>query len=749
MGGEKRGFKDLRPLSRELAGRFAAVRAASVALAAPLSDEDCSAQSMPDASPVKWHLAHMTWFFETFVLVPAANGYTPSNPLFRDLFNSYYNSVGAQFSRAQRGLLSRPSRESVSAWRSEIDTAMGALLEADDLPPATLALIELGLAHEEQHQELMLTDVKHLFSHNPLQPAYAGRWPLTTILPKPCGWIAYAGGLHEIGHAGGGFAFDNEGPAHRVWLEPFELATHPVNNGQWLGFIEDCGYQRPELWLAAGWDRVCSEGWSAPLYWRKRDGNWRCFTLHGDSPIDRHAPVAHVSFYEAEAFARWAGGRLPTEAEWEVAARQVEPVGNFADSQAFHPLAPGAHITAGRPEQMFGDVWEWTRSDFQPYPGYKPAAGAVGEYNGKFMVGQQVLRGGSCATAPGHIRASYRNFFPPDVRWQFSGLRLARDGKMMAASRPAVRQLAGLSDDPGALLAEGLDAEPPRIASGNFYDRLGSRLFEAITELPEYGLTRTETAIFTSNADAIAAEVRRRLGAGFQMVDLGAGNCQKAQALLPFLKPGRYVAVDISVDFLATALERVQISWPGEVAGLGMDFVRGFALPPELADRPTLYFYPGSSIGNFTPDEALRFLNQLRAVVADSAILIGVDMDKDPAVLEAAYDDSAGVTAAFNRNVLNSVNRQLGSDFRLEDWRHVARYDADATRIEMYLEATRTAAVRWPGGGRTFAAGDRIRTEISTKWTRDGLSGLLIGGGFANPRIWTDPELGFAVAVAG
>ncbi|HEY8252074.1 MAG TPA: ergothioneine biosynthesis protein EgtB [Burkholderiales bacterium] len=399
---------------------YAAIRRATVALTAPLSAEDCALQSMSDASPAKWHLAHTTWFFETFVLEPHVRGYRAFDPAYRVLFNSYYHGIGDRHPRPERGMLSRPSLDEVLAYRNHVDEA---LLAANDLPAA---LLELGLHHEQQHQELILTDVKHLLSRNPLKPAYQKHWPLTPIRARAPRWIGFAGGLHEVGHAGPGFAFDNETPRHRVWLEDFQIASHPVTHGDFLDFIDDGGYRRPELWLSAGWDLVRARGWQAPEYWLRRDDRWHTFTLHGEAPVDRNTPICHVSFFEAEAFARWAGARLPTEAEWEIAAQGAPREGNFVESGALHPLALREDPSPGTLAQAYGDVWEWTRSDYGPYPGYRPAPGAVGEYNGKFMCGQYVLRGGSCATPASHIRATYRNFFPPDARWQFSGLRLAK-----------------------------------------------------------------------------------------------------------------------------------------------------------------------------------------------------------------------------------------------------------------------------------------------------------------------------------
>ena len=402
---------------------YRAVRRATLDLVAPLSAEDCAVQSMPDASPAKWHLAHTTWFFETFVLQPHLPGYRVFDGAFRYLFNSYYNAIGKRHPRPERGMLSRPPLDEVLAYRRHVDDAMLAVRE---MPEAAAKLVELGLHHEQQHQELILTDLKHLLSRNPLKPAYQKTWPLTPVHARARSWIAFAGGLHEVGHDGAAFAFDNETPRHRVWLEDFEIASHPVTHGDFVDFIDDGAYRRPELWLSAGWDTVQARGWQAPEYWERLEGAWHTFTLHGLAPIDRNAPICHVSFFEAEAFARWAGARLPTEAEWEVAARGASLAGNFLESGALHPLALREEPVPRTLAQAFGDVWEWTRSDYAPYPGYRPAAGAVGEYNGKFMCGQYVLRGGSCATPASHIRATYRNFFPPEARWQFSGLRLAK-----------------------------------------------------------------------------------------------------------------------------------------------------------------------------------------------------------------------------------------------------------------------------------------------------------------------------------
>jgi ergothioneine biosynthesis protein EgtB len=417
-----------RDLERQIwIGRYQAVRAASLALAAPLSAEDQQVQSMPDVSPTKWHLAHITWFFETFVLRPHSAEYREYDGRFGFLFNSYYETVGNRTPRHQRGLISRPGIEQVRLYRAHVDAAMQRLMQTAgaQLWPRLAPLIELGLNHEQQHQELSLMDIKHVLSCNPLQPAYAEAPPPLARATAALGWVAQPGGLVQIGHSGGGFAFDNEGPRHSVWLEPFSLADRLITCGEYRAFIEDGGYRTPRHWLSEGWATVQAEGWSAPLYWRQQAQGWSVFTLHGPRALVDSEPVVHVSYYEADAFARWAGKRLPTEAEWESAAAADLPVdGNFCESGHLHPIA--APAGAGL-RQMFGDVWEFTASPYVGYPGFRPDEGAIGEYNGKFMVNQMVLRGGACVTPAGHVRATYRNFFPAHARWMFGGIRLADD----------------------------------------------------------------------------------------------------------------------------------------------------------------------------------------------------------------------------------------------------------------------------------------------------------------------------------
>jgi ergothioneine biosynthesis protein EgtB len=412
------------PESRNnLAADYAAVRGLSLAIAAPLSDADACLQPMPDASPAKWHLAHTTWFFETFVLRDHLPGYRAYDDSYAYLFNSYYEGEGERHPRARRGMISRPSLDEVRAWRAAVDAV---LLAAIDRLPADLII--LGLNHEQQHQELMLMDLTATFFENPLRPAvWESMAGAPAAMPAPLAWRDGREGLVEIGHDGSGFAFDNEGPRHKVWLHPHQLADRPVTNSEWQAFMADGGYTNPLLWLSDGWAWVQAEAVGAPLYWvkdgPKERGGWQRFALDGLRPVNPAEPVCHISYYEADAYARWAGARLPTEAEWEAASEGQDPhSGNQLDAAG--PVRPLPSEGGG---QSFGDVWEWTGSAYLPWPGFQPAAGAVGEYNGKFMVSQMVLRGGCCATPRGHMRASYRNFFYPHQRWMYSGLRLARD----------------------------------------------------------------------------------------------------------------------------------------------------------------------------------------------------------------------------------------------------------------------------------------------------------------------------------
>lgn len=414
--------------NRSLVEQYKQVRQFTEQLCEPLVTEDYVIQSMPDVSPTKWHLAHTTWFWETFVLAPALPDYHSLHPQYAYLFNSYYNSIGQRHCRVKRGFISRPTVQETYEYRHYVDEHMFDLLEKLDERRLTelTPIITIGLHHEQQHQELMVTDFKHVLSCNPLNPAYLTRMPTQAAHVPALEWVSFPEGIHRIGHEGDSFSFDNEGPRHRQFVQAFKMASRLVTNGEYLQFMQDGGYENPLLWLSDGWNTVRGEEWTAPLYWENHDGHWWMMTLNGLREVDTSEPVCHVSYYEADAYARWADKRLPTEAEWEIAAQNVPVQGNFVESGLYHP-APLNAPTQGKLAQMYGDVWEWTQSAYLPYPGFKPAAGAVGEYNGKFMCNQFVLRGGSCATSLSHIRRTYRNFFPPNARWQFMGVRLAKD----------------------------------------------------------------------------------------------------------------------------------------------------------------------------------------------------------------------------------------------------------------------------------------------------------------------------------
>ena len=399
--------------------RYRDIRNTTLQITSPFSAEDLMLQSMPDASPAKWHLAHTTWFFETFILSPNLPGYKSFDPRFKQLFNSYYKQLGSHPYRGARGLMSRPSLDEVRSYREHVDAAMLRYLEMAD--ENTSGLIEVGLNHEQQHQELILTDIKHALWSMPLRPERVDG-PFAVKNAEPLQWIEFQGGIYKIGYEGSGFSFDNESPRHEVLLTPFKLASRLVTNAEYLEFMNDGGYRRSELWLSDGWDTFSAQGWKSPFYWEDRDGRWFDFSYDGMREVDPAAPVCHVSYYEADAFAHWSNARLPREDEWEVAAQQCSTQGTFLESGKLRPQpASGKGL-----QQMFGDLWEWTASPYVAYPGFTPAPGAIGEYNGKFMCNQFVLRGGSCATPESHIRASYRNFFPPHVRWQFMGIRLAK-----------------------------------------------------------------------------------------------------------------------------------------------------------------------------------------------------------------------------------------------------------------------------------------------------------------------------------
>lgn len=408
--------------------RYRDVRSTTLSLCEGLEAEDMLVQSMPDVSPTKWHLAHVSWFFEAMLLSTELPGYRPLNERYHHLFNSYYQSLGDPYPRSKRGLLSRPTAKEVLEYREHVDNAMHDLLAkaSPELLESLIPRLELGLQHEQQHQELLLMDIKHVFATNPLRTAYREQSAKRTSEPTPMNWLAFDGGDVLVGADGIGFSYDNEQPRHRVSLEPFEIASRPVNAGEYLAFIEDGGYRDSRHWLSDGWDLVCGEQWSAPLYWEQAGSDWHVMTLAGMRALDPHETLCHLSYYEADAYATWAGCRLPNEYEWERAAGTEKLSGNFLESQILHPLAPKSSVDKSGLRQIFGDVWEWTSSPYAGYPGYKPFSGALAEYNGKFMINQLVLRGGSCVTPQAHLRRSYRNFYYPSQRWMFSGLRLAR-----------------------------------------------------------------------------------------------------------------------------------------------------------------------------------------------------------------------------------------------------------------------------------------------------------------------------------
>ncbi|HTC52852.1 MAG TPA: ergothioneine biosynthesis protein EgtB [Steroidobacteraceae bacterium] len=726
------------PESGALEKFFHAIRRASCLLTAELSDADATAQSMTDASPAKWHLAHTTWFFETMVLLPHLPGYRLFDDRYNYLFNSYYETLGERHPRCARGLLTRPTLDTVYAYRDHVDAGITRVLRRS--PGLEISnLIDLGCHHEQQHQELLLTDILHLFAQSPLRPAFKAPEPLPVNARSGMAleYLPFAGGVVQVGHCGPGFAFDCEAPRHRLILEPYQLANRQVTNGEWLEFMRDGGYRNPLLWLAEGWDAVRSQGWSAPLYWEEHEGIYWSMTLRGPQLVDLEAPVTHVSFFEAEAFARWAGKRLPTEGEWEHAAAMVPREGNFADSGRLRPMAaPAVHGM----RQMFGDVWEWTRSPFQPYPGFAPPGGAIGEYNGKFMSGQFVLRGGSCATPASHIRHTYRNFFAPTARWQFAGLRLAQDGPAAGFARNPGPGAAGFCAD----VVAGLSRPRKSLPSRWLYDDRGSELFEQITQLPEYYPTRTETQILREQARDIA----EFCGANRTLLEYGAGAGIKTEILIQALhNPRLYVPVDIAADFLDQTTARFRRLFP-ELATrpVAADFTHDFALPEWIPLLNRVAFFPGSTIGNLDRHEAAAFLQRMRAHVGRGGkALIGADLRKPLEVLLPAYEDAAGVTGCFNLNLLMRINRELGGDFALENFSHAARWNENEAAVEMHLVSQCAQSVRIAGRQFEFTSGESIHTESSRKYDIEGFTSLANHNGWQVERVWTDAAGRFAI----
>ncbi|MFC5345344.1 ergothioneine biosynthesis protein EgtB [Brevundimonas staleyi] len=700
-------------------GRYFAVRSAMPALAARLSAEDLAAQSMPDASPGKWHLAHTSWFFEAMILA-SEPGYEPVDPRFQQLFNSYYESLGRRIERPERGLMTRPSLDEVLAYRTEIDRRMAERIE-HGFEGLEDYLFVLGLNHDQQHQELFLMDLLNLMSKSPLDPAaYAAEpRPGGPLQPARGGQTRFEGGLVDIGHDGPDFAFDNEGPRHREWLEPFLMDHDLVTNGQWLAFMADGGYRKPELWLADGWAVVKAEGWDAPLYWRQDDGEWTVLTLTGRAQVDPNAPVRHISAYEADAYAHWAGKRLPTEAEWESAVATAPDV--FSN--------------------LYGEVWQHTASAYAPYPGFQPTEGTASEYNGKFMANQRVLRGGSFATPTGHSRATYRNFFYPHQRWAFMGLRLASDAP--AGERARIEDLETARFR--AELVAGLSRPEKSVSPKWFYDAAGSDLFEDITRLPEYYPTRQEAGLLR----AMAPGLTEHFGDDAVLVEFGSGASEKTRILLdsaPTLQA--YVPIDISPDALKAAAAGIAEAYPHmEVVPVVGDFVN-LAPLPELGRGRRVGFFPGSTIGNLEPDQAVAFLANARDRLGSSSLFIlGVDLVKDPAVLVAAYDDAQGVTAAFNRNLLVRANRELGADFDLDAFQHVAVWNVDKSRMEMHLKATRAMEVHIGAAVIAFAEGETIHTESSRKFTEASVTAMAEAAGWRVVSFQRSPDPSVALVL--
>jgi dimethylhistidine N-methyltransferase len=699
---------------------FRIVRAAMPILAEGLSPEDLAAQSMPDCSPGKWHLAHTSWFFEAMILGEEP-GYQPVDPRFQILFNSYYEALGPRVDRPARGLMTRPSLDEVLAYRREIDRRMTRWLGEGPSDARRLYLFTLGLHHEQQHQELFLMDLLNLMARSPLDPRAYEAEPRARPSQRALGGTTrFDGGLVEIGHGGDGFAFDNEGPAHRVWLEPYALANDLVSNADWLAFIADGGYARPELWLSDGWSTVRAEAWGAPLYWRRDGDGWTSMGLTGRAPVDPAAPVRHLSFYEADAYARWAGKRLPTEAEWEHAVR----------------CRPEAFSNA------FGEVWQWTASAYAPYPGFRPTEGTASEYNGKFMANQMVLRGSSLATPEGHARVSYRNFFYPHQRWAFTGLRLAEDAPAPLVRATDQGETARFRRD----LIAGLSRSPKVASPKWFYDAEGSSLFEAITRLPEYYPTRQEAALLRRVAPDWAA----RFGAGAALVEFGSGASEKTRIVLDAASDlGAYVPIDISADALDAAARRISEAYPAlAVMPLVGDFLHLGALPAGIGQGRRVGFFPGSTIGNLEQDEAIAFLTAARGLLGpDALFILGVDLVKALETLIAAYDDSAGVTAAFNRNLLVRANRELGAGFDVDSFAHRAVWNATASRMEMHLEATRDMTVLLDGRRIAFRRGETIHTESSGKYTEDSVRDLAEASGWTVAGFEASPDPSVALAL--
>ncbi|MEA9977265.1 ergothioneine biosynthesis protein EgtB [Pseudomonas sp. 10B1] len=694
------------PDSNALLKRYLTTRCRTESLIEPLSAEDMVVQSMPDASPAKWHIAHTSWFFETFLLRENMADYRPFDPTFAYLFNSYYEAIGPRQPRPHRGLMTRPTVDQIVDYRKYVDAHMCILLQSP-LNKSMSDLIELGLSHEEQHQELLLMDILHLFSVSSLKPAYDPRWA-KDVSGRRGQFKPLKGGLTEIGHKGKGFAFDNEGPRHTTFLQSFEISDRLVTNGEWLAFMADGGYSKVGLWLSDGWATVQSEGWNSPVYWQHDEQGWKHMTLRGLEAIDPAAPVISISYYEAAAFAHWADARLPTEAEWEAAAE------------------------AGLLEQVDDVAWQWTQSAYSAYPGFRPADSAVGEYNGKFMVNVMVLRGGASITTPGHCRTTYRNFFGPDKRWMFSGLRLARDKRQPGVVNSHDSEFA-------RDVVTGLSAPVKNLSPKYFYDAAGSELFEAICQTAEYYPTRAETGLLANVAQQIAALIP----AGAALVEFGSGASEKTRLLLDSAPQiAVYVPIDISANALKKAAALLKKNYPAlNVAPQIDDFSRAMQLPAEVVGHTCVGFFPGSTIGNFTHPQAVTFLRSAHALLGKGAhFIVGVDLVKNADILVAAYDDAEGVTGRFNKNLLTRINRELDGNFNVDAFEHLALWNEVDERMEMHLVSQNEQVVKVAGHTFHFAAGERLHTENSHKFTVESFTALAASAGWSVDDFWVSDE---------